>query len=708
MVANAGNKRQKQSRQKHGFLNLLAQYLPFLDVKTLKRSLAKKHRKVLSTKRRHAPVKKRHARSTKKKMHAQRSANPVVAASKPATDNIYIPKPKVGEPIRHQHGVFEPVTDGPFMRKEEVEEEEEEKGTKEAEATKESKEEVEPASASTSQASQKASAGKSEAVGSKEIKEVQDEPKEAKEEVESEGVKAEESKSEGKEDLDIAFMDEASETLGEEQFEKKEDEVPKGKKSEDDEKKLRQEVEEEGFLESMQSQASKSGKKFLGALGIKQIGGVFGGAKKPSVKENKKLAKEKRQKEKTEEKEWREEAKRREKLLAERKEKQTQELKEEKQQEGKPTEFRIPKPKKQSGFLAVINSLNYMGLGKQRTSFIDNLATMMDAGLPLLDALHSLQEEASKKPMRKIVGRIIVAIETGSPLWRAMEAQYFFKPQEIAMVRVGEEAGNLVENLQYLAEQEEKDRGLRGKVKTAMIYPIIVLVMLTIIVFGLGLFILPNLIQVLKSLGADLPLTTRVIIAGTELLSENARVIVPSFFGGVIVFSLLVKFTPFKIVVQWVLLHIPGVGPLIREATISRFGVVMGGLLKAGVPVTDALASLVGVTGFHGYHCFYVRLLEQVELGDSFSTSFEKIRGTKRCLPPSVQQLIITGEQSGSLTKVMLKIAEIHEKRASSIAEKLPVILEPMLLLFVGGLVAAIALGVLGPIYSVVGNIGNA
>jgi len=353
-------------------------------------------------------------------------------------------------------------------------------------------------------------------------------------------------------------------------------------------------------------------------------------------------------------------------------------------------------------------ALNTFGLDKERLAFIDNLATMMDAGLPLLDAIKVLEHESRKRPMRSILGKIVVAVEMGSPLWRAMEGQYFFTQQQVAMVRVGEESGSLAENLRYLAEQEEKDRALRSKVKTAMIYPAIVLVMLTTIVFGLGLFVLPNLVQVIQSLGVPLPLTTRIIIWVANTFSAHSRGIIIGFVASLIAFVLLTKYTPFRIIVEWVLYHIPGVGTLISEATLSRFGVVMGGLLRAGVPITEALESLAKATGLRRYHSFYMHLLERVQLGDSFATSFEKIRGTNRCFPVSMQQLIITGEQSGSLTKIMLKIAEIHERRASEVAEKLPVIIEPMLLIFMGSLVAAIALGVLAPIYSVVGNIGNA
>ena len=371
-------------------------------------------------------------------------------------------------------------------------------------------------------------------------------------------------------------------------------------------------------------------------------------------------------KEIAEEAKWAKEAERREKLLAERKEKRKKRIAEEKD---KPREMklRVPKKKQQSKLQGILKSVNYMGMEKMRVGFINNLGTMMGAGLPLLEAIRALEMETKNKQMKKILNRITTAIEMGSPLWRAMEAQYFFRPQQIAMVRVGEEAGNLVENLEYLAIQEEKDRSLRSKVKTAMIYPIIVLTMLTLIVVGLGMFVLPNLIQVIFSLGVPLPFVTRMIVKFTNLFSEHGTTILPAGFVGLIIFMLLTKYTSFKIVVQWFVYKIPGIGTLVKEATISRFGVVMGGLLRAGVPVTEALSSLIEVTGLVRYKKFYAKLLDHIKLGDSFTTSFRKIKTTDKCFPVSLQQLIVTGEKSGSLTEIMVKSAEIHEKKASEV-----------------------------------------
>lgn len=359
------------------------------------------------------------------------------------------------------------------------------------------------------------------------------------------------------------------------------------------------------------------------------------------------------------------------------------------------------------GFKAFLTSLNYIGMGKERMAFIQNMATMLNAGLPLTDSLKTLVLETRNRPMRKLISRIIDAVENGSPLWRAMEAQQFFSLHALALVRIGEEAGNLAENMGYLAEQDEKDHALKSKVKMAMIYPTIVMVIMFIIVVGLGMFVLPNLVGVLFSLNVKLPLITRIVIMASNGFTEYGAVGVPSFIGAFIVIGLLSKYTAFGRVTQWVMFRIPGIGKLAKEATIARFGVILGGLLKAGVPVIEALESLVQVTPIVAYKRLYAQMLARVSIGDSFGKCFATIKGSHKLLPASVQQLVITGEKSGSLADIMLKIADIYDKKATETAEKLPIILEPMLLLFIGGLVGSIAFAIIIPIYSIVGNVGG-
>lgn len=373
----------------------------------------------------------------------------------------------------------------------------------------------------------------------------------------------------------------------------------------------------------------------------------------------------------------------------------------------RPFTIEVREQPKKSSVAVFFQTLNYMGMGRYSHMFIQSLATMLNAGLPLLDSLHAFEAEVRSKAVKKMVVKIIVSVENGSPLWRAMEDTCFFTPYEVALVHIGEDAGNLARNMEYLSEQQEKDHSLKQKVKMAMIYPTIVMSMMFVIVMGLGLFVLPNLVQVLYSLNVELPLTTRVVIRITQFFEEYGMRVVPLLIVLFIFLGLLSKFTRFKAVTQWFMFRIPGIGRLAKEATIARFGVIMGGLLRAGVPLVDSLESLVDVTQIYAYKVFYARLLKRINVGDSFAKAFETMPQTKKLLPVSVQQLVVTGERSGTLSQTLLKIADIYDEKASETAEKLPVILEPMLLLFIGALVGTIAFAIIVPIYSVVGNVGG-
>ncbi len=376
----------------------------------------------------------------------------------------------------------------------------------------------------------------------------------------------------------------------------------------------------------------------------------------------------------------------------------------------KPAEAPVKQLEKQkgSGGLAhFAGSIAHFGMGKERTRFIQNLAILLTAGLNVTDALSTILAEVRSKPMRKIIKQIMEEVSNGSPLWRSMDNQHLFAPYELALIRIGEESGALSKNMAHLAEQQEKDHALKQKVKMAMIYPSIVLSLTIVVTLGLAWFVLPKLVGVLLSLHAKLPLVTRIIIWIANFFSAHGSVAVPSFGVACLVIVLLCKYTFLKGPTQTLIFHIPGVGSLASQATIARFGVILGSLLRAGVPLVDSIRSLAEVTDTVSYKKFYFKLAEEVNLGNSFSVSFSHIHGSTKLLPISVQQLVVTGEKSGSLAEMLLKIADIYEKKAEETAHKLPVILEPLLLFFIGGVVGTVAFAIIVPIYSVVGSIGR-
>lgn len=363
--------------------------------------------------------------------------------------------------------------------------------------------------------------------------------------------------------------------------------------------------------------------------------------------------------------------------------------------------------KQQRGLGAFLAGLNNIGLGKERTRFVENLAILLNSGLSIIDALKTIEMELRIKPMKKLIQKIIDEVESGIALWRAMDHQNFFSPYALALIRIGEEAGSLSTNMQYLAVQQEKDHALRSKVKMAMIYPSIVLFMTITITLGLAWFVLPQLVGVLISLDAKLPLVTRIVIMVSNYFRDNGSIAVPSTFGAMLGVYILCKYTPLRGPAQMFIFRFPGIGTMARCATIAQFGVILGSLMRAGVPVVESIRSMADVTDTVFYKRFYYKLATEIESGLSFGAAFEKLKESRSLLPISVQQLIITGERSGRISDMMMKVSEIYEKKAEEAAQRLPVVLEPMLLLFMGALVGTIAFAIIVPIYSVVGSVGR-
>lgn len=353
----------------------------------------------------------------------------------------------------------------------------------------------------------------------------------------------------------------------------------------------------------------------------------------------------------------------------------------------------------------VLRAMSYVGLGADRQMFIQGTATMLSAGLPVVEALEAYATETRRKTVRNVAESLVRNVRKGSPLWRAMQATDFFSHYEIALVHIGEESGNLPQNMQYLAQQMEEDRRLRHKIQMAMIYPAIVLTLMFLMIFGLGIFVLPNLVQVLRSFGGELPLSTRILMMFVNFMRNHGFTLMTGTLLSAVALCFAYQARSVRKRVQWVLLHLPGVSRLLREATIARFGVILGTMLRAGVPLVQSLVALADITTMEQYRTFYIRMLNRVRTGDSFRKIFSTMPESRTLLPASVQQLVVTGERAGTLSEILLTIAQIYSRKAEETAQKLPIVLEPIILIFIGAVVGSIALAIITPIYAIVGSI---
>jgi type IV pilus assembly protein PilC len=346
--------------------------------------------------------------------------------------------------------------------------------------------------------------------------------------------------------------------------------------------------------------------------------------------------------------------------------------------------------------------------GKEREFFTSNLALLLRAAVPVGDALQSLKDASKSKPLQKAITLMQRDIDEGMSLGKALARSHVVSAQTLALVSLGEQSGNLAENLAVAAKQEEKQRSFQSKVRSALIYPTFVISLTLLVGIGVAWFLLPRLAATFAQLDIQLPFISQVFINFGIFLQNNGLWAIPLFIGG----SALVGYILFGMRAtrgagQWILFHIPGVSGLLHEIEIARFGYLLGTLLQAGLTITEALTLLRNATTVAPYRKLYDYLRAKFENGYSFRTSFAEYRHAHKLLPPAVQQMVIAGERSGALPETLQNIGTIYEGKADVSTQNLESVLEPILLVIVWLGVMGVAVAVILPIYSLVGGLGT-
>lgn len=340
-----------------------------------------------------------------------------------------------------------------------------------------------------------------------------------------------------------------------------------------------------------------------------------------------------------------------------------------------------------------------------REYLLENLSLLVSSGLPILVALDSIYAEVRSKEMKAIISRMKGEIEEGASLSTTLEHTRLFPEHVISLIRIGEESGRLIENLKVVRSQQEKERIFRGKIRSAMLYPVFVLSLTVIVGIGISWFILPKLAVVFSQLHIKLPALTKVLIAFGNFLGEWGFIVMPA---SLILASVLIYFLFFFAKTRWIgqgiLYTTPGVRQLIREVELARFGYLLGTLLEAGLPIVRSLLAVEESTTLLRYRDLYRHLKQNIEDGNSFQKSFASFPKSKIFIPIPIQQLIVAGEQSGRLSETFIKIHENFDAKIDTTTKNLTVIVEPILLVIVWLGVVAVALAVILPIYSLVGE----
>ncbi len=347
--------------------------------------------------------------------------------------------------------------------------------------------------------------------------------------------------------------------------------------------------------------------------------------------------------------------------------------------------------------------------------FTRQLSTMISAGVPLARSLSALQGDSESPYMREVLGGITKDVESGLTLGDAF-AKYpnVFSDVYVNMVRAGEEGGILDDILKRLATQVEQDASIRKKIKSAMMYPMVILTVTIVAFFGIMLFIVPKLGSILVQLGgphAQLPIYTRVLL-NISNFCKNATIVphIPNLIfialvlGAAAAYGLkYIKTEEGKYKFHALLLRVPIVKVVILKIAIARFSRTFASLMGAGVSVLDALDVTGAALGNKVIEAELKEAAQQVKNGKPLS---EPISNSKH-FPPIVAQMLMVGEETGQIDTVLTKIADFYEEEVTVMIDGLAAIIEPIMIVFLGAGVGLIAASVMGPIANLSKNVGN-
>jgi len=357
------------------------------------------------------------------------------------------------------------------------------------------------------------------------------------------------------------------------------------------------------------------------------------------------------------------------------------------------------KEKKGTGLKMEINIPFLDRVGpKDMVLFSRQLAVMVSAGVPLVRALEVMVLQTSSRALKKMITEIGSNVRGGVRLSSAL-ANYpdVFDNFYVNMVRTGETSGKLDDVLNYLADEQEKNYDLSSKIKGAMMYPAFVLCAVAVVMFIMMTFVVPKLTSVLTESGVALPLPTKIMIAVATFLGHWWVLIV-------ILVIFLIIFTPLWIRrsrvgrYSWDLLKlkIPVLGNLFQKVYIVRFTRSLSTLLVGGVPINLALKIVADVVENSVYHDLILRTVKSVEDGYSISTVF----ATSNAIPQMLSQIMVVGEQTGQLDSILDRMANFYAREIENILGRLTTLLEPLIIVFLGIIVAGIVSAIIMPMYN--------
>jgi type IV pilus assembly protein PilC len=356
----------------------------------------------------------------------------------------------------------------------------------------------------------------------------------------------------------------------------------------------------------------------------------------------------------------------------------------------KPTEINLPK----------------IGTGiksKEIARFTRQFSAMSSAGLPIIQSLSILEEQAENPTLKGVIRRVTQSINGGSSLADAL-AQHpkVFNRLYVHMVAAGEAGGILDGILLRLAEYQEANERLKRKVKKAMTYPAMVATVAILVVIVMLTFVIPQFVSIFKDAGISLPWPTLVVMGASDLIREYALFWILGFVAIIVTLSYLLKIPKFRLMFDRSLLKAPLFGDLQTKSTIARFGRTLGTLLNAGVAITDALTVTAKTAGNLAVEHAILYIQRSITGGKPIADPMVETK----LFPPMVVQMTAVGERTGGLGNMLIKVADFYDEEVDAAVDTLTSMIEPLIIVFLGGFIGFILVAMYMPMFSLSDAVG--
>ncbi len=329
--------------------------------------------------------------------------------------------------------------------------------------------------------------------------------------------------------------------------------------------------------------------------------------------------------------------------------------------------------------------------------FARQLATMLNAGIPMVQSFEIIGVGNEKPAVQKLVLSIKSDIETGNSLHQALAKHpLYFDDLFVNLVEAGEHAGALETVLEKIATYKEKTEALKKKIKKALFYPAAVLAVAVIVTVILLLFVIPQFESLFKGFGADLPAFTQFVVDLSRWMQSSGWMLLIIVAGVVTAFGYFYKRSrPLRQFIDKLSLQVPVIGPILKKSAIARYARTLATMFGAGVPLVEAMKSVAGATGNIIYQDAVLRMRDEIATGMRMQRAMENTG----LFPNMVVQMIAVGEESGSLDEMAGKVADFYEADVDAAVDALSSLLEPMIMVILGMLVGGMVVAMYLPIF---------